>query len=104
MDIFLCSFESYPSLLKSPEFMTLAVLKHAYSAPALKHPADYSATPSATSTKLHCPIKFIFYAPSNFPVLYFYCLHLKVSIYTCCGFFYFHRSYDKGVVSVWRSN
>ena len=66
----------------------------------LNPPADYSATPSATSTKPHRQIKFIFYTPSNFSVLALHCVHLKVSIYTCCGSFYFYQSYDTGAVSI----
>ena len=41
--IVLGNFESYLSLLKSPEFMPLIVLKHVYIAPALPPSTEYSA-------------------------------------------------------------
>ena len=62
-------FKSYLSLLKSPEFMTLGVSKHANSTPALLPPAaDYLATPSIASLKPHRRIKFLFYAQHPSPI------------------------------------
>ena len=66
--LFYIIFKSYPSLLKFPEFMTLGVSKHAFTAHLpLNPPADYLATPSITSTRPHHRIKFIFYTPHPSP-------------------------------------
>ena len=85
-------FKSYPSLLKSPGFLTVGVLKNAYKKTALKipSPADYLATP--------------FSPLLNFSALALQCSYLKSNIYTCSKFFHFYQNYDKGVISVCCSN
>ena len=89
---FCAIFKSYPSLLKSPEFLTPGVLRCAYNTTALKTPslADYLATPfspllSVSALALHCSC-------------------LKSNVYTCSKFFHIYQNYDKGVTSVCCSN
>ena len=85
-------FKSYPSLLKSPEFLTLGVLKYAYNTTALKNPspADSLATP--------------FSPLLNFSALALHCSYLKSNIYTWSRFFHIYQNYDKRVISVFCSN
>ena len=101
-------FKSYLSLLKSPEFMTLGVSKHANSTPALLPPSSW--LPSHT---LHSFIKttssdqVLILRPTplpNFLALALHCSRLKSSVYTYCNFFHIYQSYDKGVASVSYSN
>ena len=85
-------FKSYPSLLKSPEFLTPGVLRYAYNTTAIKtpSPADYLATPFS-------PLLI-------FSALALHCSYLKSNIYTCSKFSHIYQNNDKGVISVCCSN
>ena len=105
--LFYANFKSYPSLLKSPEFMTLGVSKHAYSAPALKPPSWllshslYNFNETTSSDQIHI----LRLSPlPNFSVLALHWSHLNSGIYTCWKFLHIYQNYDKTVVSVCYSN
>ena len=85
-------FKSYPSLLKSPEFLTRGVLRCAYNTTALKTPslADYLATPFSPLLSVSA--------------LVLHCSYLKSNVYTCSKFFHIYQNYDKDVMSVCCSN
>ena len=60
--IVLHTCENYLTLLKSPEFMSLSVSKHAYSAPALTLPSWVPSFSAASRKPLH-RTKLLFYTP-----------------------------------------
>ena len=100
--LFHVTFKSYPSLLKSSEFMTRGVSKHSYNTPALKpqswllHHSFHNFNETTLSDQIHI------LRPSllpNFLALALHCSHLKSSIYTCGKFFHIYQNYDKGVVT-----
>ena len=105
--LFYVIFKSYPSLLKSPEFMALGVSKHASSTPALKPPSwllnhtlhNFNEPTSSHQIHILCPSLL-----PKFSALALHYSHLKSSIYTCCKVFHIYQNYDKGVVSVCYSN
>ena len=88
--LFYENFKSYPSLLKSPEFMTLGVSKHACSTPALKLPSlllshslcNFNETTLSDQIHILRPSP----PPPNCSALSLHWSDLKSSIYTCCKF------------------
>ena len=87
--LFYANFKSYPLLLKSPEFMTLGVPKHAYSTPALKLPSLLLSHSLCNFNETTSPDQIHILRPSplpNFSALAFHWSDLKSSIYTCCTF------------------
>ena len=106
--LFYTNFKSYPLLLKSPEFMTLSVSKHAYSTPALKllslllsHSlCNFNETTSPDQIHILRPSPLpnfsalAFHWPSKCKAKHLYLLHV----------FYIYQNYDKDVVSVYYSN
>ena len=96
--LFYSIFKSYPSLPKSPEFMTLGVSKHGYSTPALKLPSlllshslhNFNETTLSYQIRISHPS-----FPPNFSALVLHWYHLKSSIYTCCKCFHIYQIYAK---------
>ena len=74
-------FKSYPSLLKSPEFLTPGVLRYAYNTTALKTPssADYLATPFSPLLNFSALALSCFYLKSNILAASFF-ISIKIMI------------------------
>ena len=100
--LFYVIFKSYPSLLKSSEFMTRVVSKHSYNTPALKPQSwllhhsfhNFNETTSLDQSHILRPSLL-----PNFLALALHCSHLKSSIYTCGKFFHIYQNCDKGAVT-----
>ena len=83
-------FKSYPSLLKFPESMTLGVLKHDYSTPALNPPSWLLNHPlhnfneTTSSHQIHMPLtppEIFSFSPPLFPSKFNHLYLLQVFLY-----------------------
>ena len=84
VQLFYITFKSYPSLLKSPEFMALGVSKHASSTPALEPPSwllnhslhNFNETTSLHQIHILCPSLLPEYSALAFQLFQFKVKHL----------------------------